>query len=180
MDRTKLITILAVGLLLSNMALVGFIMMGRSDKGRPQQQERPDGPPPGGPGGPGGPDRPGGRGPRNLIIARLGLTEAQVTEYDQMIQWHRTSVDAANERIMGLKNQLYATIASGDTTAKDSLVAAIGTTQQEIERIHYKHFEDMKRLCTTPEQQAAFEELTKEIASLFGPHGPRQRPPQDR
>lgn len=155
MGKTKFITFLAIGLLLSNLLLVGYIMLNRS---QPTHQ-----PPP----------RHGG--PRNIIIERLHFSEEQVTEYDKLIQWHRSEIDKRDHKMRELKNQLYSTLSNLSDNTKDSLIATIANTQQEIERIHYKHFEDIKRLCT-PQQQADFEKLTKEIAALFAPPRPPHKP----
>ncbi len=158
MGKTKFITFLAVGLLLSNLLLVGYIMLHKSSQ--PVHQ----GPPPH-----------GHHGPRNIIIERLHFSDAQITEYDKLIQWHRSEIDRADQKIRELKNQLYSTLNTPSGNTKDGIIASIATTQQEIERIHYKHFEDIKHLCT-PQQQADFEELTKEIASLFAPPRPPHKP----
>lgn len=153
MEKTKFISILAIGLLLSNLVLVGFIVMNK-----PQQLL----PPP-----------PQHEGPRNTIIERLHFDEKQVVEYDKMIEWHRTNIRETDQKIADLKKQLYSTLNSLDNTnVKDSLIAAIAIAHQVVEHIHYKHFEDIKQLCNSDEQKAAFEELTKEIAALFAPHRP--------
>lgn len=162
MEKTKFISFLAIGLLLSNLLLVGYIMVNKS-RSPHAHENREQGPP-------------RHHGPRNLIIERLHFNDAQVTEYDKLIIWHRGEIEKADDRIMELKNQLYSTLGNPADNVKDSLIAAIAAKQQDIERIHYKHFEDIKQLCT-PEQQADFEELTKEIASLFGPHKPPHKRP---
>jgi len=159
MERSRLILIIAVGLLLSNLLLVGYIMAGR-------RHDHHDGPPPHG--------RPSGHGPRNIIIEKLHFSEAQVEEYDQLISWHRNEIDSTDQQIVELKNRLYHGLATPDSSGKDSLIAAISMAQQHIERVHYKHFEDIGKLCTA-EQKPAFEALTREIASLFAP-GPRKPP----
>jgi periplasmic protein CpxP/Spy len=160
MEKSRFVTLLAIGLLLSNLMLVGFIMVNRS---RHLQGER-MGPPP-----------PHERGPRNIIIQRLHLTEAQVSEYDKLIKWHRDEIDREDKSLSTLKQKLYNTLTTPtDSTEKDSIFAAISQAQQHIERIHYKHFEDIRALCTE-QQKPDFEALTQEIASLFGPR-PHKRP----
>lgn len=108
-------------------------------------------------------------GPRNIIIERLNFSEEQVAKYDELIQWHRGEIRRTDHKIMELKNELYNTLGdNADSNTKASIIVAIGNTQQEIERIHYKHFEDIKDLCTDL-QKPTFDALTKEIASLFAP-----------
>ncbi len=150
-----------IGLLASNLLLAGYILSGKRHNAPPERWE----------------GRPGMRGPRNLIIERLQFSDGQVREYDKMIRWHRGEIEKAEERIMHLKNELYATLnGPANPAVRDSLADAIANEQREIERIHYKHFEDIRGLCTE-QQRPAFEELTREIASLFGrpPHKPGPR-----
>jgi len=161
MQKSRLLILVIVGLLASNLLLAGYIIAGRSDRKKGGHER--GGPPHG--------------GPRNLIIERLKFSEQQVTKYDELIQWHRGNVDKLDEQIMQLKNELYSTLnEQPDVRRRDSLIGEIVTRQQEIEHIHYKHFEDMKALCTE-QQRPAFAEMTKEIAALFGrPPHKRERP----
>lgn len=149
-----------MGLLASNLLLAGYILAGRKST---VEMERPDGPPP--------PQH----GPRDLIIKRLGFSGAQVEAYDKLITWHRGEIGRNEERMRNLKNELYATLNEAPNAEKrDSLIEQIVATQREIEHIHYKHFEDIRDLCTE-DQKPAFHELTNEIAALFG-RPPHKRP----
>lgn len=161
MQKSRLLVLVIVGLLASNLLLAGYILAGRSDR---KEAGHPEGPAP-------------HRGPRNLIIERLKFSESQVAKYDELIQWHRSSVDRLDEEIMPLKNELYSTLnEQPDVRKRDSLIDEIVARQQQIEHVHYKHFEDIKALCTE-QQLPAFAEMTKEIAALFGrPPHKRERP----
>jgi periplasmic protein CpxP/Spy len=155
MEKTKLISLLAVGLLLSNLLLVGFILYNKPKHGHEY-------PPPHG-------------GPRDLIIERLHFNDSQVAQYDKLIAWHRGEIGKADDQITTLKNQLYSTLASSaNSRLKDSLLGAISAVQQNIEKIHYRHFEDIRNLCTE-QQKPDFEALTKDMASLFAPPPPFKR-----
>ena len=161
MQKSRLLIFVIIGLLASNLLLAGYILSGKWHSARPAHQE----------------GRPGMRGPRNLIIERLSFSDSQVLEYDKKIRWHRGEIEKAEARIMHLKNELYATLnGPANSAVRDSLIDAIANAQREIEHIHYKHFEDIRGLCNE-QQRPAFEELTSEIASLFGrpPHKPRAR-----
>jgi hypothetical protein len=156
MEKTRLISLLAVGLLLSNLLLVGFILYNK-----PKHDGEFRSPHPG--------------GPRNIIIERLHFDDAQVTQYDKLITWHRGEVNKADEQLVALKNQLYGTLANtAGSIVKDSLMNAISAVQQSIEKIHYRHFEDIRNLCTE-KQKPDFEALSRDMASLFGPP-PHKRP----
>lgn len=155
MQKTKFLSILAIGLLLSNLILLVYIFQGRA--GSPPPDHRPD-------------------RPRNIIIERLHFTNAQIEEYDHLIQQHRSAIEDADRRIMQLKNRLYSQLSTsvGDME-KDSLLNAIAETQRSIESIHYHHFEDIKKLCT-PEQAKDFDMLATDLASLFSHPHPKHPP----
>ncbi|GAA4461588.1 hypothetical protein GCM10023093_06490 [Nemorincola caseinilytica] len=156
MQKTRSISILAVGLLLSNIALVSYIALNTE-----RIQGRPMHPPQGG-------------GPKNQIIERLHLDKEQVARYEELIKVHRTEVYNTDEQIRALKDELYLTLGEGATGNKDSIVNAITTLQRKMEYVHYDHFMAIKQLCR-PEQQQAFNELAGEFAHLFGPP-PHKRP----
>ncbi len=142
MNKVKFLTIVIVGLLISNIALVGFLVLKK-------------------------PDHPKHLGPRNIIIEKLGFDENQEKAYDKLIAWHRDEITKTEKDIMLLKNKLYSNL-SVDTQSntKDSLINELSKVQIKIENIHYKHFEDIKQLCHDDQKQA-YINLTTEIASLF-------------
>lgn len=153
MQKTRFISILAAGLLLSNIALVAYIFWGHMGHNPPPRQ--------------------GHEGPRDIIIERLQFSDAQVAQYDKLIQQHRRAVNESDEQLVALKNALYATLTGLDVHAQDSLINAITQAQRDMEYVHYRHFEDIKKLCT-PQQLTDFNALAADLASLFGP--PRHKP----
>lgn len=151
MSRTKLVGILAVGLLLSNLLLAGYILFRRpphADLG----------------------------GPRSIIIEKLHFDEAQQRQYDELIYRHRSEIGKAEDVVMQLKQQLYRKLAGADTAGKDSIINELGKMQMHMERVHYKHFTDIKNLCR-PDQLRYYDQLTHEIAGLFGPPQINRRHP---
>ena len=114
-------------------------------------------------------------GPRNIIIKKLDFDDRQIKQYESLIQWHRGEIDKSQEQMVQLKNELYSTLVDSNTATKDSLINEISIIQKNIETIHYKHFQDIKKICKT-EQLVAFEKLSKEIAALFAPPHPPKRP----
>lgn len=107
--------------------------------------------------------------PRNAVIERLGFDEEQVKKYDVLIQEHRKRVKQYNDEFRQLKNALYGTLSAAEGKINtDSLVALMGMKQQEIEKLHYSHFQDIHALCT-PEQEEKFQQLTGDIAAIFAP-----------
>lgn len=149
MNKLKLLSVVAIGLLVVNLMLVAALLMRKP-------HPNPD-------------------GPKKLIIEKLHFDEQQIKAYDTMVEWHRAEIRKSDDQILKLKNALYSHLNEDiDQHTKDSLIAAIARVQTTVEQTHYKHFEDIKKLCKT-DQQKDFETLTQEIASLFGKPRPRER-----
>jgi hypothetical protein len=149
MNKLKLLSIAAAGLLIINILLVVTLFMRKP--------------------------HPNHEGPKKLIIEKLHFDEQQIKAYDTMVEWHRAEIKKSDEQILKLKNALYSHLNEEiDQHTKDSLICAITRVQTFIEQTHYKHFEDIKKLCNA-NQQKDFEALTQEIASLFGKPRPRER-----
>lgn len=133
---------IAIGLLISNLVLVGFIMLRK-------------------------PKHPMGEGPKKLVIEKLHFDDKQVEQYEVIIQEHQKNIRKADDDIIKYKNALYQTLTKSDNESeKDSLINQIANVQKKIEDIHFNHFLEIKKLCK-PEQQKYFEDLTKEIEGLF-------------
>jgi len=153
MNKQHFISAIAVGLLISNLVLVGVLFFRK-------------------------PPHPQNEGPRSIIIERLRFNEQQIREYDVLIQEHRKSIHQTNDEVMNLKQELYKNIITTDSVSnnkKDSLIQQITLVQQRIEHIHYAHFTEIKKMCAANQQQA-FAELTNEIAMLFAPPKPMGKP----
>lgn len=114
--------------------------------------------------------------PRQIVIERLQFNDQQIKQYDVLIQEHRQKIGTKDSTIRSLKNQLYVltTINPPKQTIVDSLAHLIGEQQKSIEIIHYQHFADIRALCQ-PQQLAQFEQLTKDLSSIFAPHHPPQK-----
>jgi periplasmic protein CpxP/Spy len=102
-------------------------------------------------------------GPRNEIIERLHFTPQQVRQYDILIADHQSDIRAVERRMMALKNKLYARL---DQPINENTVIELSRVHQEIEHIHYAHFQALKKLCK-PNQQGYFKALNRDIARLF-------------
>ncbi len=156
MNKNKLLIFLIAGLLISNILLVVFMIKGR---------------------GPGhhGPPPPHHGGPRDLIIERLHFDEAQVQQFEKLIQEHQKNLRTEDEALQNIKTTLYSNLKSEENkVVTDSLINSMVVIQNKIEHIHYSHFEDIKKLCK-PEQLEDFNEFASELSRLFGP--PKGPPP---
>ncbi|WP_294300242.1 hypothetical protein [uncultured Chryseobacterium sp.] len=141
MNKNRFYIFIIVGLLISNLLLAGFMMMNKP----PQHL-----------------------GPRNLIIERLHFNEKQIRQYDALIGYHRMQISGKEHDLMNLKSQYYSLLRSGNRQKENSLVDKIGKTNMEMEKINFKHFQDIKRICR-PDQVPYFDHLINDFESLFAP-----------
>ena len=156
MKRTKLLTITIIGLLLINLATLGFVFLNGPKPGGMPHEGRPL--------------------PKDIIIDKLHFDANQQKEYEKLIRWHRGKIDQLDDSIRQTKNTLYSGLTESDTNTKtkDSLIALLNTYQKQVEETHFKHFEDIKKLCK-PEQQEDFKALTTELSRIFAPRPRRPR-----
>ncbi|MEN9336050.1 MAG: hypothetical protein RLZZ500_1037 [Bacteroidota bacterium] len=163
MDRSKLLTLAVIALLILNLGTLAFLLL-------PKPYPHPEM-------GPGGPAGPRGPKPKTIIIEQLGLDAAQVKVYEGLIKEHRQAIDSLDQVIRESKDQLYQNLAATAGDQVDTvLVAKINAAQKQIELTHYNHFLAIKKLCK-PEQMEKFNALTEELHRLFGrPPHPRHAP----
>lgn len=154
MERTKLLTITIIGLLLINLATLGFLFLNGPKPGVMPHEGR--------------------RQPKEIIIEKLHFDANQQKEYEKLILWHRGKIDQLDDSIRQTKNTLYSGLSESDinTKTKDSLITLLNAYQKQVEETHFKHFEDIKKLCK-PDQQEDFMALTTELSRIFAPR-PRQ------
>ena len=154
MNRTRFLTLMVAGLILLNLGTLAFFRWGKMPPPRPE-------------------------GPRRAIIERLHFDDAQVAEYEKLIAAHRAAIDKKEGEIRSSKEALYELLRNDDLSSADSLIARIGAVQQDMERIHFNHFKDIKALCKG-DQVGLFKELAGDLADYFnprrGPAGPDRKP----
>ncbi len=151
MNKTKLLSIVSIGLLLLNLVLIGFILSHRPIHNKDFRQK--------------------------IIIEKLQFNTTQAEQYQKLIAKHRDDISISKATMNNLRNALYATINKPiDNIEKDSIIIAIGNTQADLEQIHYNHFTDIKAICTQ-QQLPAFEALTKELSNIFSPQKPKDEKP---
>jgi Spy/CpxP family protein refolding chaperone len=108
-----------------------------------------------------------GQGPKKVIIEKLDFDENQIVAYEKLIDQHRIEIRAKDQKIIQIKKELYRLLNKSNSIQEtDSLTKEIGREQQEIERIHFNHFKDIKSICK-PEQISYFELLVDELDMLF-------------
>ncbi|WP_310558924.1 hypothetical protein [Flavobacterium sp.] len=149
MDKIKILTYAVIALLVLNLATIGFVV---SKPGAGNRAE-----------------------PREIIIEKLHLDENQQKEYEQLIDWHRGQINELDEKIRETKKELYAQLLKNqiEKKTKDSLITTIAVYQKQIEATHFKHFQDIKKLCRKDQLQN-YIDLTAELSRLFSPKPPKR------
>ena len=142
MNKVKLLSVAAIILLITNLISLAFIL-----NNKPGKRE----------------------GPKDYIIKQLNFDENQIKEYQKLIFDHRMNIRNYDEKIYILKGELYGFLNSHSETEKDSLIGEIAKAQMEVEKIHCKHFKDIKNLCK-PSQMNAYNDLLLEMSYLFSPY----------
>jgi len=104
--------------------------------------------------------------PKEIIINKLFFDSEQTIAYQLLIKEHRLSIRGFQDSIHKSKQNLYALLRGRDVSKADSIENQIGNYQIAIERTHFNHFSDLKKICK-PDQLEAFNELTFELESLF-------------
>lgn len=150
MNKIKFYKFLIAGLLISNIILLAFMFLKKGKRAKHHT-------------------------PREIVIKKLNFTENQVTHYDEFIAMHSSDIAKIHKEIKGVKNQLYSnlSIEPQDSVLIDSLQRRVANVKLIAEQVHYRHFMDIKSICT-PEQLPAFNILTKEMAKIFSPRQGRQ------
>ncbi|MBO0934406.1 Spy/CpxP family protein refolding chaperone [Fibrella aquatilis] len=158
MERTKLLTVAVVFLLIINFLTVGRWLL------------QPAGPPPGS-----GVGRP--NGPAELINQRLHFSESQRQQYRLLIDQHQQALRPLNREAARLYGAYYGLLAQTppDTARAAAFSQQIAQNQRLIAGVNFAHFRQIKALCR-PDQQADFTRLVADLAQLFN-HTSRGNPP---
>lgn len=152
MSKTKLLTIAVITLLLLNISAIGFMVYNGPMRNGPRHR---------------------GEGPKRLIIEKLHLDRQQQAQYKKLIQWHHGTIQTLDEQILETKKRLYLQLlkTTVDAKAEDSLINVIVGYQKKIEQTHFKHFQDIKKICK-PDQMENYYDLTEELTQLFSKQHP--------
>ncbi|WP_165395961.1 periplasmic heavy metal sensor [Flavobacterium sp. J27] len=113
--------------------------------------------------------------PKEIIIEKLHFDSKQIAQYEALIATHRNTINTLDSTIKKLKRELYATLIENETPTNktDSLFQAITEKQMAIEKVHFNHFLDIKKICKE-EQLADYENLTAELAKIFSNKPPKK------
>ena len=147
MNKTKIYKISAIALLILNIGFMVFPMI----VGRPNHN------------------------PQEMIIKKLNFNKDQVLIYDELIATHVKKINNLEQDILTNKELLYNQLINTNPLYNDSIMSVIGSKHIEIEKTHFNHFKEIKKLCKTKEQTEAFNSLIKELKNVFSNRPKRMR-----
>ncbi len=142
MSKTKLLTILVIVLVLINIAALSAFFIG------------------------------GKRGhhvPKKMVIHQLDLNKAQIEKYELLIRDHQIQIREKQQGMKLAKHELFNLLQKNDYHEKEQLIDKIAEIQKEIDRIHFQHFADLKKICHA-NQIEKFNTLTDDLARVLSPH----------
>lgn len=106
--------------------------------------------------------------PKHRIIEALQLDQEQCKAYADLIQQHRSAVDALEQELLHARAEIYVNLPDS-AVANPLLVQKVIDVQAQLEQVHFAHFKAIRALCK-PEQLHRFDALTVEFPALFSPH----------
>lgn len=144
-SSNKILTIAVVLLLIANIALVAFLVMGKNKKNSWH----------------GG----GGKGdPSEMMAKELNMTEQQKKDHKLLKEEHFKTIKPLFDSLRAAKTAFYALVK--DATVTDSTVNVysqrINEKQTAIDLLTFAHFKKVRNLFTT-EQQPKFDEFVQKM-----------------
>ena len=112
--------------------------------------------------------------PMEVIVEKLQFDENQQQEFTKLVRVHRKDVKSKHQSIVRLKNDMYQGLKKEIPVVNDSLLNLVVNSMKELERIHYKHFMDIKNLCDSS-QRTNFNELADNLGFLFQPQSHKEQ-----
>ena len=156
--RSKILVLIIVALLISNIALLGFMFFGK--KGNPKPPER-------------------GKSFSDYFEKQLGFTPEQSAKFQQLRDQHFENLKPILKEVRNAKDSLFSIMRLPDVP--DSILenAAENLAQKEkaLELQSFRHFRKVRELCTD-EQKPKFDSLISRIINRsFGRSPGRQGKP---
>ena len=152
MEKTKLLTIAVIGLLLLNLGTLAFMWLGKKPPPR-DMRERGE----------------GGRPPAAaFLIKELNFDENQTVVYDRLRILQRKSQDSLQNVLRQNREVFF----KGMPTRDSSKITTIGDIQKQFDMATFNHFREVRALCR-PDQQTKFDSVIEDVLKMMAP---KQRP----
>lgn len=126
-----------------------------------------------------GHQRPRQQGPDvfNFLCHELKLTPDQVQQYESLRQQHHAAVQRIQEHGHQLRERFFGMLELTpiDSGAVKSLADSIAAMQEQIEKVTFYHFSQLRTILT-PDQKKRFDEVIQEALSMMAPKPPGPPP----
>lgn len=151
MEKTKLLTLAIVSLLILNVGTLLFLVFRRPP---PPHEGRRD----------------NGGEAREFLMRELKMDDAQRKTFDLLREKHHITNDSLVEQMKLVRERVFDNFKTGDTTG----IAQVSFLQQQIELNTFSHFRDV-RAALRNEQQVHFDEIIREAMRMMSPKPPPPR-----
>jgi periplasmic protein CpxP/Spy len=147
--KNKLLVIIVGILLLTNIALIAFIVFNKAPEKR-------------------------GRGDREAMMTeflqkQVGFNEQQMQQYDTLSKQHKENMRMRFDEMRNNRQQVYKAV--GDQSFNDSAIndaaTKLSASQKDMEANMLRHFASIRKICT-PEQQPKFDSMLYKIWNKMG------------
>ncbi len=141
-----LVTIIAI-LLLANIAMLVFFISGMKNPEKENSESRKS-----------------GHSTISLLQNKIGFSEQQIIQFNQLKEEHRTKLNPHFEDLRITKDQFFLLVKDSlSDSYLDSAATLIGKKQQILDMQVFRTIRDIRKLCT-PQQQITFDSLLPKIA----------------
>ncbi len=156
--KNKLLVWLVALLLVANAASIALFWLGKSKQ----------------------PPRPKGT-PNEFLIKELKLDTAQQVQLEILVKEHRAAAEKLRGKIRESKEAFFDLLKQPSVadSSKQAAAKAVSVNTEELDLLTFTHFEKIRALCTTQQQQK-FDEILQQVTSMMGqprpPVGPGRGP----
>lgn len=117
--------------------------------------------------------------PGNFIEQELGFSEDQKKQFQQLIREHQQQMRPLSDQLRDTRKAYFDILkeetpnADNNQNKADSINRRIGQLHQELNRVNFEHFKDIRGICT-PSQIENYTKLLEKMGQrIGGPPPPR-------
>ena len=115
--------------------------------------------------------------PRDIFKKELGFSGGQLENYDKLVKTHREAMDGFRKAGKEQREMFFGMV--GKNANPDSVANTIALNQKQIELATFKHFEQVRELCSD-EQKKKFDNILIDVLNKMKPQGRPGPPPPGR
>lgn len=94
------------------------------------------------------------------VTKEVGFTEAQSAEFRKLLEANRDSMNRLSENVKNAKKGFYALLREeASDSAVQAAVAQLSRQQAAVELQMFRHFRNVRRLCTDDQQKTKYDTL---------------------